>query len=39
MIALKGSGYHTLDDLERTAIEATGAYERGYNKTRGNRPS
>ena len=39
MIALKGSGYHTLDDLERTAIAATGAYERGYNKTRGNRPS
>ena len=30
----KGNG-----DLERTAIEATGAYERGYNKTRGNRPS
>lgn len=39
MIALKGSGYHTLDDLERDAIAATGAYEEGYNKTRGNRPS
>lgn len=35
-IPLAGSGYANLDELERTAIAAYGAYERGYNKTQGN---
>lgn len=39
MIALKGSGYRNLDAMERDAIAAYGAYETGYNRTRGNRPS
>lgn len=35
-IPLKGSGFHNLDDMERYAIAAFHAYDRGYNKTRGN---
>lgn len=36
MIALEGCGFNTLNELERSAIETYGAYQRGYNKTRGN---
>ena len=35
-IALEGSGYRDLDDLERDTILAYRAYEKGYNRTRGN---
>lgn len=37
MIALKTSGFRTLNGLERNAIKVHRAYSRGYNKTRGNR--
>ncbi len=35
-IALEGSGYDSLDDLERDTIRTYKAYEKGYNRTRGN---
>lgn len=35
-LPLRGSGFPDLDSFERTAIAAYGAYEVGYNKTRGN---
>lgn len=34
--ALEGSGYHSLDDLERVLIRKYDAWGSGYNKTRGN---
>ncbi len=37
LIALKGSGFATLNDLERNAIKTYNAYAKGYNKTRGNK--
>ena len=37
LIALKGSGFKTLNELERNAIAAYRAYDKGYNKTRGNK--
>lgn len=37
MIALKSSGFHTLNELERHAIATYDSYNSGYNKTRGNR--
>ncbi len=37
LVSLAASGYESLDALERDAIAAYGAYERGYNRTRGNR--
>ena len=37
MIELKGSGFKTLNELERSAIKTYNAYAKGYNKTRGNR--
>lgn len=37
LIALKKSGFRTLNELERNAISTYGAYSKGYNKTRGNR--
>lgn len=37
MIALEKSGFNTLNELERYAIETYDAYKRGYNKTRGNK--
>lgn len=37
LVSLAGSGYESLDALERDAIRTYGAYERGYNRTRGNR--
>lgn len=37
MIALRDSGFASLDELERQTIQAYNAYYRGYNKTRGNR--
>ncbi len=37
MIALNGSGFHTLNDLERNTILTYDAFSSGYNKTRGNR--
>lgn len=37
MIALEGSGFSTLNELERNAIRAYNAYSKGYNKTRGNK--
>lgn len=37
MIPLQGSGFRTLNDLERYAISWYDAYEHGYNKTRGNK--
>lgn len=37
LIPLAGSGFRTLNELERRAIHDYGAYARGYNKTRGNR--
>lgn len=37
VVSLAASGYESLDALERDAIDAYGAYERGYNRTRGNR--
>ena len=36
-IRLRGSGFGTLNELERHAISVYNAYSRGYNKTRGNR--
>lgn len=36
VIPLVGSGYKSLNDLERDAIESYDAYERGYNRTSGN---
>ncbi len=35
-IRLRGSGFGTLNDLERHAISVYNAYSKGYNKTRGN---
>lgn len=37
MIALENSGFSTLNELERYAIETYDSYNNGYNKTRGNR--
>ncbi|MGP4073305.1 GIY-YIG nuclease family protein [Piscibacillus sp. B03] len=37
MIALENSGFNTLNDLERYAIETYDSYRNGYNKTRGNK--
>ena len=37
MIRLDGSGYDSLNDLERNTIKVYNAYSNGYNKTRGNR--
>lgn len=37
LVSLRESGYDSLDALERDAIEAYGAYTKGYNRTRGNR--
>lgn len=37
MIALKNSGFSTLNELERHTIATYNAYSKGYNKTRGNR--
>ena len=37
MIALKNSGFKTLNELERSAIKEYSAYSKGYNKTRGNK--
>lgn len=39
IIDLKSSPYNNLNELERNAIETYDAYERGYNKTRGNKIS
>lgn len=36
-IRLRGSGFGTLNELERHAISVYKAYSRGYNKTRGNK--
>jgi hypothetical protein len=36
MIALRGSGYCSLDDLERDTITAFDACDGGYNRTHGN---
>lgn len=38
MIALEGSGFSTLNELERHSIDTYNSYEQGYNKTRGNKP-
>lgn len=35
-LALANSGFRTLDDLERYTIRTFKAYEKGYNRTRGN---
>jgi hypothetical protein len=37
MISLEKSGFNSLNDLERYTIEIYNAYEKGYNKTRGNK--
>lgn len=37
LFALEGSGFSSLNELEREAISAYGAFANGYNKTRGNR--
>ena len=37
MIALEGSGFETLNELERCTIQKYNAFSKGYNKTRGNR--
>ena len=37
MIALEGSGFSTLNALEKNAISTYNAYSKGYNKTKGNR--
>ena len=37
MIALKGSGFKSLNELERHTIKTYDAFSKGYNKTRGNR--
>ena len=36
-IALQNSGYRSLDELEKDTIAAYNAYNKGYNRTRGNR--
>lgn len=37
IISLEGSGYDTLNELERDTISCYDAFRKGYNKTRGNR--
>lgn len=37
MIELEGSGFNTLNELERNTITTYNAYAKGYNKTRGNK--
>ncbi len=37
IIALENSGYDNLNDLERDTISIYNAFNKGYNKTRGNR--
>lgn len=37
MIALDGSGFDSLNELERNTISYYNAFSNGYNKTRGNR--
>ena len=37
MIALEGSGFRTLNELERNTIKTYNAFSKGYNKTRGNK--
>ena len=37
VVSLATSGYESLDALERDAIATYGAYDRGYNRTHGNR--
>lgn len=37
MITLDNSGFRTLNELERKVISTYNAYDKGYNKTRGNR--
>ena len=37
MIALKNSGFSTLNELERNTIKAYNSFAKGYNKTRGNK--
>ena len=37
ILAIKGSGFDTLNELERHAIDLYDAYENGYNKQRGNK--
>ncbi len=37
MIALSGSGFGNLNELESSTIETFDAYNQGYNKTRGNK--
>lgn len=37
MIKLDGSGFSTLNELERCTIMTYNAYSKGYNRTRGNR--
>ena len=37
MIPLKGSGFSTLNSLEKNAIASYNSYAKGYNKTRGNK--
>lgn len=37
LIPLEGSGFRSLNELERRAIHDYGAFAYGYNKTRGNR--
>ena len=37
LIPLQGSGYHSLNELERVAISRYEAYSKGYNRTRGNK--
>ena len=37
IVKFEGSGYSSLNEMERLAINAYDAYTRGYNKTRGNR--
>ena len=36
-IALESSGFKSIDELERHAIETYDAYKKGYNRNRGNR--
>lgn len=36
-IPIKGSGFSNLDDLEKDAIKVFKAFDKGYNKTRGNK--
>lgn len=37
MIALRNSGFSSLNELERSVIAKYNAFSKGYNKTRGNR--